>query len=112
MALSLQEAVELQDRSADIVGIPLRRPQTNLGLLAEIAHLKETLRAKDEHIGTLQSQLWSWRAQALNETSARITEAKACYQNEADLIRVIHRQMVEIEELKTPAPSRRRWFRR
>jgi hypothetical protein len=112
VALSLREAVELQDRSTDLTGIPLRRSHGSLSLLAEIAHLKETLAAKDAHIHTLQTQLSSWRAQAMNEATARNNETRSAYQNEADLIRIIHRQMMEIEILQTPPPPRRRWFGR
>jgi len=112
MALSLQEAVGLQGQTASIIGIPLRRQQTNLGLLAEISHLQETIEAKDEHINTLQTQLWSWRGQAMTEAAARDGDTKAAYEREAEMIRVIHLQMMEIERLQTPAPKRRRWFSR
>jgi pyruvoyl-dependent arginine decarboxylase (PvlArgDC) len=112
MALSLQEAVDLQGQTASIIGLPLRRQQTNLGLLAEISHLRETIEAKDEHINTLQTQLWSWRGQAMSEAATRHTDVSSAYERESELVRVIHLQMIEIERLQTPAPKRRRWFGR
>jgi hypothetical protein len=112
MALSLQDAVDLQGKTASIIGIPLRRQQSNLSLLAEVSHLQETIEAKDEHINTLQTQLWSWRGQAMSEAGARDADAKAAYERESELVRVVHMQMIEIERLQTPAPKRHRWFKR
>ena len=117
MALSLRDALAAYDAPIELVGVPLRpsaaqrvhRP--NLDMLAEVAHLKEVLAAKDAHIETLETMVLAWKAQAQNEGRARVLDGERNFERERDLIRVIHHQLIELEGQAAP-PPRSRWWRR
>ena len=116
MALSLREAVELQERN--IVGIPLRRTEI-LELQAEVAVLKQAINQRDETITLLRGELTTWQTRSLADN-------RAAFERERQLVSVIHRQMGEIQLLhdselaratappvtEPEIPRRKGWFRR
>ena len=115
MALSLREAVELQERN--IVGIPLRRTEI-LELQAEVAVLKQVIDQRDQTIALLRGELTTWQTRSLADN-------RAAFERERQLVSIIHRQMGEIQllhdsELAHAAnppvvaaePARKGWFHR
>jgi hypothetical protein len=113
MALHISTVQEDQLPTVEVMGVPVRRPSTApaMGALqAEVERLRELIALKDNHITTLETQVWAWRSQAHAEATARRSDRDIAYERERDLVRILHRQVVLIQDLEERESSRRRWW--
>lgn len=66
--------------------------------VVEIAHLQELLDEKESRVSLLSMGIAQWRERAVAESDARRREQRSAHDRERDLVRVIHQQMITIEQ--------------
>lgn len=81
--------------------------------LIDLVQLRETLAATEARAALLETQLMSWRDRALAEAAGRTADASEAFQRQRELVTVLHRQLIENDELQAELAWRRRpWWRR
>lgn len=79
--------------------------------LIDLVQLRESLAEREAQISILEAEVSSWRQRALSETVARKADAAEAYSRQRELVTVLHRQLIENDELHEQlAHSRRRSF--
>ena len=116
MALHITTQADHDIPTVEVVGIPLNRRPTLAPAMAalqtEVERLRELLIVKDSHIATLETQVWAWRSQANNELKARRRADEVAHERERDLVRILHRQVLRLQDLEEREASRRHWWHR
>ena len=103
------------EHEVELVGIRLDRPAPPRyrELVAELEGLRAVVEAKDAHITSLECQVWAWRSQASNEIRAHRMTRESTWDRECELIRVIHRQALAIQQNHSESDGLpRRWWTR
>ncbi len=81
--------------------------------LIDIVRLRESLAQRDAEVAALQADRDRWRERALSESGARQAEASLAFARQRELVTVLHRQLIENDELHEAIAWRRRpWWRR
>lgn len=115
MALHISSPQEHDAQTIEVVGVPLqRRPSMAPAMAAlqtEVERLRELMEVKDNHIASLETQVWAWRSQAHNEGRSRHAEHEMAWERERDLIRVLHHQILHVQAIDEREAVRRRWWK-
>ena len=82
--------------------------------LIDLVQLREQLAEREAQISILEAEVASWRQRALSETVARKTDATEAYSRQRELVSVLHRQLIQNDELQAQLErsQRRSWWRR
>lgn len=76
--------------------------------LVELVHLQELVAEKDARISLLVTGIAHWRDRALREADDRRGEAHAAHERERDLVRVLHHNMIALDECERRADEAER----
>ena len=81
--------------------------------LIDLVQLRESLAERDAQVSLLEAEASAWRLRALTEASARKADAAEAYERQRELVTVLHRQLIQNDELQDELTRQRRswWYR-
>jgi hypothetical protein len=81
--------------------------------LIDLVQLRESLAERDAQVSLLEAEVSAWRQRALTEASARKADAAEAYDRQRELVTVLHRQLIQNDELQDALTRRQRswWYR-
>lgn len=81
--------------------------------LIDLVQLRESLAERDAQVSLLEAEASAWRQRALTEASARKADAAEAYDRQRELVTVLHRQLIQNDELQDELTRQRRsWLYR
>jgi hypothetical protein len=81
--------------------------------LIDLVQLRESLTERDAQVSLLEAEVSAWRQRALTEASARKADAAEAYDRQRELVTVLHRQLIQNDELQDELTRQRRsWWHR